>query len=73
MDVFLSEYPDESHNFTNLIFMTSHLSTLFQYSVLFSLRQSRVELETFLTNDKNVRTSQKLDFLLITTSKVTFN
>ena len=68
---FLSECPDESHNFTNLIFMTSQFSTLFQYPVLFCLRRSRVELVTFLTNDKNVRTSQALDFLLITTSKVT--
>ena len=67
LDVFLSEYPDKSHNFTNLIFMTSHLNTLLQYSVLFSLRQSRVELVTFLTNDKNVWTSQ----LLATASKVT--
>ena len=25
LDVFLSEYPDESHNLTNLIFMTSSL------------------------------------------------
>ena len=25
LDVFLSEYPDEFHNFTNLMFMTSSL------------------------------------------------
>ena len=73
LGVFLSECPDESLNFTNLIFMTSQFSTLFLYPVLFSLRRSRVELVTFLTNDKNVRTSQALDFLLITTSKSNFS
>ena len=73
LGVFLSECPDESLNFTNLIFMTSQFSTLFLYPVLFSLRRSRVELVTFLTKDKNVRTSQALDFLLITTSKSNFS
>ena len=28
LDIFLSEYPDKSHNFRNFIFMTSHFSTL---------------------------------------------
>ena len=27
--MFLSEYPGKSHNFTNLIYMTSHFSTLY--------------------------------------------
>ena len=39
------------------------------YSALFALRQSRVDLMRFQTIDKNVRTSQELDFLLFTTSK----
>ena len=35
LDVFLSEYPDESHNFTNVIFfMTSHFRTLFRILIL---------------------------------------
>ena len=46
LGVFLSEYRDESHNFTNLSFMTSRLSTLLQYSALFSLRKSRQDLVT---------------------------
>ena len=39
------------------------------YPALFALRQSRVDLMRFQTIDKNVRTSQELDFRLITTSK----
>ena len=39
------------------------------YSALFALRQSRVDLMRFQTIDKNVRTSQELDFRLFTTSK----
>ena len=40
-----------------------------QCSALFASRQSPVELLTFQSNDANVRTSQELDFRLITTSK----
>ena len=29
LDLVLSEYPDKSHNFTNLFFMTSHFRTLY--------------------------------------------
>ena len=32
MDVVLSEYLDKSHNFTNLIFVTSHFSTLWYWN-----------------------------------------
>ena len=29
LDLVLSEYPDKSHNFTNLFFMTSHFRPLY--------------------------------------------
>ena len=40
-----------------------------QYSAFFALRQSRVVLKTFQTIYSNMRTSQEIDFRLITTSR----
>ena len=40
-----------------------------QYSTLFALRQSRLDLITFKAIDYNVRMSQELDLCFITTSK----
>ena len=35
LDIVFSEYPDKSHNFRNFIFMTSHLSTLWEILLMF--------------------------------------
>ena len=45
LDIFLSEYPDKSHNFRNFIFMTSHFSTLLHIilCVLPSLLKSKFQ------------------------------
>ena len=65
---------ERSANFYfNLCFHERIQQSPLQYSALFALRLQCVDLMTFSIINQNVRTSQELDLLLITTSENTFS
>ena len=64
-----SWFPERSSDVYSVCWQERIQQLALQYSALFALICLRLDLETFQIIDKNVRTSQELDFRLIKTSK----
>ena len=62
-----SWFPERAAKIYSVLSRVNQQSPLQQYSLLFVLRQSHVDLMAFQTIDNNVRMSQELDFRLILT------